>query len=623
MVRPSRLARAIVALAVLSAFLLVVVVPASPASAAPFSLRFFTNVPTDKFSIASRFSVVAEMYDAATGLRVNTSGEQVTLELRYLASGIFTTVNNNFAVANTTNGLAFFNNLSVTTIRDDYSLVARSPNTNNLVSSTGFDVEDARVYVTTAIPSGLTTASIFPVTVSVVRGIFLNSPIDTYANGFDVRFSLKQNLGGTVTTLIDNLAQTPIVNGQSPLVNLQITDVTPSGATFFLQPRGLPSSPSGGNTTGFTVEQAYLQLSDPPATVSTMSRFPLSARITRGSGAVAPTDTYADGHVVFLDLNRIVNFSTTVITEDFRTGVTTDGVVTFSTGQITTEDNDYYFASSSTTSWSGDLTASTDVAGAYTQFTDAPTTDLLTNQAFGATVVIKRGAGGPTDTDADGNNMALELFCLSTPEVLNLGTATASDGVVVYSNRSVSTQRTGCYLSNNATGIVGYAYSGDFNVYTPRTVSLSFTMPGVSLPLNAEAREEDIVVKLVRQQGGGTFDDAVGASTASVLQITNRLPGTYDISIKHPRFLTLRLNSVSVPSTADLALSMGEMRPGDANDDNVVNITDFSVLAATFGKNSSAVGYDRAADFNFDSVVNISDFSLLAASFGQAGPTAP
>lgn len=53
---------------------------------------------------------------------------------------------------------------------------------------------------------------------------------------------------------------------------------------------------------------------------------------------------------------------------------------------------------------------------------------------------------------------------------------------------------------------------------------------------------------------------------------------------------------------------------GDANLDGVVNGSDFSILAANFGK--GVTNWDQA-NFNYDSSVNGTDFSELAANFGQ------
>jgi hypothetical protein len=55
---------------------------------------------------------------------------------------------------------------------------------------------------------------------------------------------------------------------------------------------------------------------------------------------------------------------------------------------------------------------------------------------------------------------------------------------------------------------------------------------------------------------------------------------------------------------------------GDVNLDGVVNGSDFSILAAHFGKNVTG-GWDQG-DLNYDGVVNGSDFSLLASNFGKS-----
>lgn len=56
---------------------------------------------------------------------------------------------------------------------------------------------------------------------------------------------------------------------------------------------------------------------------------------------------------------------------------------------------------------------------------------------------------------------------------------------------------------------------------------------------------------------------------------------------------------------------------GDANVDRVVNIADFSTLAANF----NLPGNWSRGDFNYDGTVGIADFSALAANFNQSIPT--
>lgn len=59
---------------------------------------------------------------------------------------------------------------------------------------------------------------------------------------------------------------------------------------------------------------------------------------------------------------------------------------------------------------------------------------------------------------------------------------------------------------------------------------------------------------------------------------------------------------------------------GDANFDNIVNITDFAMLASNFNE-----GFQTWADgdFNRDGIVNISDFAVLAANFNQSATELP
>jgi hypothetical protein len=65
-----------------------------------------------------------------------------------------------------------------------------------------------------------------------------------------------------------------------------------------------------------------------------------------------------------------------------------------------------------------------------------------------------------------------------------------------------------------------------------------------------------------------------------------------------------------------------QTRPGDANLDRVINLSDFNILAANFGTGSGATW--QQADFNFDGIVNLTDFNALAANFGLTfGPGDP
>jgi aryl-phospho-beta-D-glucosidase BglC (GH1 family) len=57
---------------------------------------------------------------------------------------------------------------------------------------------------------------------------------------------------------------------------------------------------------------------------------------------------------------------------------------------------------------------------------------------------------------------------------------------------------------------------------------------------------------------------------------------------------------------------------GDLNGDRVIDIGDFTLLAACFGTAAGEPGFDARADLNTDGVVNIQDLALLGGNFGRA-----
>jgi hypothetical protein len=92
-------------------------------------------------------------------------------------------------------------------------------------------------------------------------------------------------------------------------------------------------------------------------------------------------------------------------------------------------------------------------------------------------------------------------------------------------------------------------------------------------------------------------------------------PGTYGIRVKNLHTLSNLKSGVTLVAGTN-TVDLGALKEGDADGNNCVNITDFSILASNF------LGYDVRADFNYDGLVNITDFSLLATNFLQCGDIA-
>ncbi|MBK8024992.1 MAG: hypothetical protein IPK19_27155 [Chloroflexi bacterium] len=126
-----------------------------------------------------------------------------------------------------------------------------------------------------------------------------------------------------------------------------------------------------------------------------------------------------------------------------------------------------------------------------------------------------------------------------------------------------------------------------------------------------------VTVTVVPSTGGApVFHGAVTTDDVGVFFLC-LTPGDYRMRVQGASSLA---RVVEILLTAgDNTVIVPELVSGDANQDNVVNINDFSMLAAAFGLTSDGPGFDARADFNADGVINISDFSLLASSFGQSG----
>jgi hypothetical protein len=91
--------------------------------------------------------------------------------------------------------------------------------------------------------------------------------------------------------------------------------------------------------------------------------------------------------------------------------------------------------------------------------------------------------------------------------------------------------------------------------------------------------------------------------------------GTYTWRVKGPTYLSTSGTFVynHAPGTT---VEMGLQPAGDANNDNLVDVSDFGILYATFGQSPLI---DNRADWTGDGLVDISDFGLLSANFGHLG----
>jgi hypothetical protein len=93
--------------------------------------------------------------------------------------------------------------------------------------------------------------------------------------------------------------------------------------------------------------------------------------------------------------------------------------------------------------------------------------------------------------------------------------------------------------------------------------------------------------------------------------------GDYTLGIKGWSWLRKDL-SVNT-TTGNVSGVTATLLTGDVDDNNVVDINDFDLLAAAFGTTPADPAWNPHADLNDDGVIDLTDFDLLATNFGLSG----
>jgi len=176
------------------------------------------------------------------------------------------------------------------------------------------------------------------------------------------------------------------------------------------------------------------------------------------------------------------------------------------------------------------------------------------------------------------------------------------------------------YSGNDVTGTL----TGGTVCISEATVDISVVLQGGSRP--PEGWEVPITIKffspgadVMTDSPVAQFDLTTTKSGSTATCQCTVAPGTYDVTVvsEHTLINVKRDVVISTPSTA---VDMGTLLEGNANDDNIINISDFGILAVSFMCTEGEPGYDPRADFDRNGIINISDFGLLAVNYMKMSP---
>jgi hypothetical protein len=110
---------------------------------------------------------------------------------------------------------------------------------------------------------------------------------------------------------------------------------------------------------------------------------------------------------------------------------------------------------------------------------------------------------------------------------------------------------------------------------------------------------------------------ATTTDTKGGFQVVDIPPGEYIVSVEnHHTLRRMEMVTIGVDTTG---FDFGLLPEGDAINDDVVDLLDFSQLASSFDLCRGMNEYANGADFDEDGCISISDFSLLSKNFSLMG----
>lgn len=111
-------------------------------------------------------------------------------------------------------------------------------------------------------------------------------------------------------------------------------------------------------------------------------------------------------------------------------------------------------------------------------------------------------------------------------------------------------------------------------------------------------------------------------SASGEISVTDIAVGYYDVFITIDGYLSKGFSTKYIGSGYN-TFNAGAVKGGDINNDNFVNLSDFSLFASAFGTVSNEGEENPAADLNCDGVVGLSDLSVINLHYGENGDVAP
>jgi hypothetical protein len=150
------------------------------------------------------------------------------------------------------------------------------------------------------------------------------------------------------------------------------------------------------------------------------------------------------------------------------------------------------------------------------------------------------------------------------------------------------------------------------NFVTARTVSGTVTLEACF------DSQQPITFEFRSTQGTNVYTRTQTLTATGAFSLTDVPAGSYYLAIKGTKWLR-RTMAIDTTNNAVTGLPVS-LRAGDADDSNLVDVDDLSLLVASFDADPSSDNWlDGVADFDCNGIVDVDDLSLLVRNFDTQG----
>ena len=146
--------------------------------------------------------------------------------------------------------------------------------------------------------------------------------------------------------------------------------------------------------------------------------------------------------------------------------------------------------------------------------------------------------------------------------------------------------------------------------------------------IQVEVQDDPITIE-VRNPGSQTplYTSTLVPAADGSFSVSTGLSGTYDIAVKGKTHLRKVLPNVVLEAEGISGL-VWTLFNGDVNNDNIIDIADYTYLALAFDADQSNPAWSvpdsqgvalQDSDLNGDGIVDIADYTILATNFDGVG----